>query len=225
MNRNWPVNCKVKIGSWFDLLLRNSYSQKIFLDLHFITEQFNIDEFLHWLFHIFVPEAVDQWVQHGDDQGVKDRGHLDHEPWTSGVRNTVEEKDGEGNGTPLQYSCLENLMDGGAWCAAVHGVTKSWTQLRDFNFTFHFHVLETEMATHSNVLAQRIPGTAELGGLHSFLWFPHDELIRKISSKDHVHNRSSVTILCKVSALQRLIMTIIPATLLQFKMLCARLWE
>jgi len=96
MNRNWPVNCKVKIGSWFDLLLRNSYSQKIFLDLHFITEQFNIDEFLHWLFHIFVPEAVDQWVQHGDDQGVKDRGHLDHEPWTSGVRNTVKEKDGPG---------------------------------------------------------------------------------------------------------------------------------
>ena len=46
---------------------------------------------------------------------------------------------GEGNGTPLQYSCLENTVDGGAWWAAVHGVTKSWTRLSDFTFTFHFH--------------------------------------------------------------------------------------
>ena len=49
---------------------------------------------------------------------------------------------GEGNGTPLQYSCLENRTDGGAWWAAVHGVTKSWTRLSDFTFTFHFHALE-----------------------------------------------------------------------------------
>ena len=60
---------------------------------------------------------------------------------------------GEGNGTPLQYSCLENPMDGGAWWAAVHGVAKSRTQLSDFTFTFHFHALEKEMATHSSVLA------------------------------------------------------------------------
>ena len=64
----------------------------------------------------------------------------------------------EGNGTPLQYSCLENLMDGGAWCAAVHGVARSWTQLSDFTFTFHFHALEKEMAAHSSVRAWRIPG-------------------------------------------------------------------
>ena len=64
---------------------------------------------------------------------------------------------GEGNGTPLRYSCLENPMDGGAWCAAVHGVAKS--QLSNFTFTFHFHALEKEMATHSGVLAWRIPGT------------------------------------------------------------------
>ena len=69
----------------------------------------------------------------------------------------------EGNGTPLQYSCLENPMDGGAWWASVHGVAKSWTQLSDFTFTFHFHALEKEMATHSSVLAWRIPGTAEPG--------------------------------------------------------------
>ena len=73
----------------------------------------------------------------------------------------------EGNGTPLQYSCLENPMDGGAWEAAVHGVTESWTQLSDFTFTFHFHALEKEMATHSSVLAWRIPGMAEPGGLLS----------------------------------------------------------
>ena len=72
---------------------------------------------------------------------------------------------GEGNGTPLQYSCLENPMHGGAWWAAVHGVAKSWTQLSDFTFTFHFHALEKEMATHSSVLACRIPGTWEPGGL------------------------------------------------------------
>ena len=74
---------------------------------------------------------------------------------------------GEGNGTPLQYSCLENLMDGGAWWAAVHGVSESQTRLSDFTFTFHFHALEKEMATHSSVLAWRIPGTSEPGGLTS----------------------------------------------------------
>ena len=73
----------------------------------------------------------------------------------------------EGNGTPLQYSCLENPMDGGAWWAAVHGVAKSQTRLSDFTFTFHFHALEKEMATHSSVLAWRIPGMAEPGGLPS----------------------------------------------------------
>ena len=73
----------------------------------------------------------------------------------------------EGNGTPLQYSCLENPMGGGAWQAAVHGVAESWTQLSDFAFTFYFHALEKEMATHSSVLAWRIPGTGEPGGLLS----------------------------------------------------------
>ena len=69
--------------------------------------------------------------------------------------------------TPLQYSCLETPMDGGALWAAVHGVAKSWTRLSDFTFTFHFYSLEKEMATHSSVLAWRIPGTGEPGGLPS----------------------------------------------------------
>ena len=73
----------------------------------------------------------------------------------------------EGNGTPLQYSCLENPMDGGAWKAAVHGVARSQTRMSDFTFTFHFHALEKEMATHSSALAWRIPGTGEPGGLLS----------------------------------------------------------
>ena len=74
---------------------------------------------------------------------------------------------GEGNGNPLQYSCLENPMDGGAWWAAVRGVAKSRTRLSDFTVTFQFHALEKEMATHSSVLAWRIPGMGELGGLLS----------------------------------------------------------
>ena len=74
---------------------------------------------------------------------------------------------GEGNGTPFQYSCLENPTDGGAWWAAVHGVTEGWTRLSDFTFTFHFHALEKEMTTHSSVPAWRIPGIGEPSGLPS----------------------------------------------------------
>ena len=73
-----------------------------------------------------------------------------------------------GDGTPLQYSCLENLMDGGAWKAAVHGVAEGQTRLSDFTFTLHFHALEKEMATHSSVLAWRIPGMGSLVGCR--LW-------------------------------------------------------
>ena len=73
----------------------------------------------------------------------------------------------EGNGTPLQYSCLENPMDGEAWKAAVHGVPEGQTGLSNFTFTLHFPALEKEMATHSSVLAWRIPGTGEPGGLPS----------------------------------------------------------
>ena len=75
---------------------------------------------------------------------------------------------GEGDGTPLQYSCLENPVDGGAWWAAVHGVAKSWTRLSDFTFTFHFHALEKEMATHSMFLPGESQGRGSLVGCR--LW-------------------------------------------------------
>ena len=72
---------------------------------------------------------------------------------------------GEGSGTLLQYSCLENPMDRGAWWAAVRRVAKSRTRLSNFTFTFHFHTLEKEMAPHSSILAWRISETEEPGGL------------------------------------------------------------
>ena len=75
---------------------------------------------------------------------------------------------GEGDGTPLQYSRLENPMDGRAWWAAVHGVAKSRTRLSNFTFTFHFHPLKEEMATHSSVLAGESPGQGSLVGCR--LW-------------------------------------------------------
>ena len=83
------------------------------------------------------------------------------------ILDQAAEKAGEGNGSPLQYCCLENPMGGGAWWAAVHGVWKSPTRLSGFTFTFHFHALEKEMASHSSVLAWRIPGMGEPGGLPS----------------------------------------------------------
>ena len=87
--------------------------------------------------------------------------------WKNLDLNLTQWLNGEGSGTPLQYPYLENPMDGGAWWAAVHGVAKSRTWLSDFTFAFYFHALEKEMATHSSVLAWRILGTGEPGGLLS----------------------------------------------------------
>ena len=85
----------------------------------------------------------------------------------SEICNYVSHSGREGNSTPLQDSCLENPMDGGVRWVAVHEVAKSQTRLSDFTFSFHFHALEKEMATHSSVLAWRIPGMGEAGGLLS----------------------------------------------------------
>ena len=89
---------------------------------------------------------------------------------------------------PLQYSCLENPMDGGAWWAAVHEVAESQTRLSDFTFTFHFHALEKEMATHSSILAWRIPGTGEPGGLPSMGSQSRTRLKRFSSSSSNTHS-------------------------------------
>ena len=115
----------------------------------------------------------DLFFLEGSEKSPKSKGYLDwvltyeQKPIYSIIfNNTKSQKNlGEGNGTPLQYSCLENPMDGGAWWVAVHGVAKSRTRLSDFTFTFHFHALEKETATHSSVLAWRILGTGEPGRL------------------------------------------------------------
>ena len=73
----------------------------------------------------------------------------------------------EGGMAPTPVLLPGESHGGGAWWAAVHGVAKSWTGLSDFTFTFHCHALEKAMATHSSVLARRIPGTGEPGGLLS----------------------------------------------------------
>ena len=90
-------------------------------------------------------------------------------PDSLNIKRLLLIKENQNNGTPLQYSFLGNPMYRGAWWAAVHGVTGSQTRLSDFTFTFHFHALEEEMASHSSILAWRIPGTVEPGGLPSMV--------------------------------------------------------
>ena len=115
-------------------------------------------------------DSLEKTLMLGKIEGRRKRGQQ-RMRWLDGITDSVDEFKqplGEGNGNPLQYSCLENPMDGGAWQAAVHGVTRSRTRLNDFTFTFHFHALEKEMATHSSVLAWRIAGTESLVGCR--LW-------------------------------------------------------
>ena len=116
-----------------------------------------------FLLHTNQNEFQSNWIK----KCIQRKRLKDKVPDTLNIWVWVVEKLGEGNGTPLQYSCLENPIDGGAWCAAVHGVARSRTRLNDFTFTFHFHALEKEMATHSSVLAWRIPGMGEPGVLPS----------------------------------------------------------
>ena len=113
---------------------------------------------------------------------------VDREAWCAAVhvvaKNWIGLSDwtGEGDGTPLQYSCLENPMDGGAWWAAVHGVAKSRTRLSDFTLTFHFHALKKEMSTHCSILAWKIPWTEESGRLE----FMGSQRIRHDWATEHI---------------------------------------
>ena len=102
---------------------------------------------------------------------------------------------GEGNGIPLQYSCLENPMDGGGWKAEVHGVAEGQTRLSDFTFTFHFHALEKEMATHFSVLAWRIPGTGEPGGLPSL-----NIIVRYLKNTTYAYYFFKIMIIIRLTA-------------------------
>ena len=107
-------------------------------------------------------------LQIAEERGeMKGKGEGERYTQQNAEFQRIARREEEGNGNPLQYSCLENSMDGGAWSAAVHGVAGSRTRLSDFAFTFHFHALEKEMATHSSVLACRIPRTGKPGGLLS----------------------------------------------------------
>ena len=118
-------------------------------------------------------DSLEKTLMLGGIGGRRKRGQQ-RMRWLDGITDLMKmslsklwELVGEGNGDPPRYPCLENLMDGGAWWAAVNGVAEGRTRLNDFTFTFHFHALGKEMTTHSSVFAWRIPGTGDPGGLPS----------------------------------------------------------
>ena len=118
----------------YNLLFRSCYSD--YWNLHVLSSV--------WLFATVWTVA---W------QAPLSIGSSKQEYWSASLFPPLGNLLGEGNGTPLQHSCLKSPMDGGAWWAAVHGVAKSRTWLSDFTFNFHSHALEKEVATHSSVLA------------------------------------------------------------------------
>ena len=126
-----------------------------------------ISAFLYWIKCSVLISATFNWVIKTFFHQTFSTRHYNALLYATSFSFSLMSLFGEGNGNPLQSSCLENPMDGGAWWAAVHGVARSQTRLSDFTFPFHFHALEKEMATHSRALAWRIPGTGEPGGLPS----------------------------------------------------------
>ena len=143
---------------------------------------------ISWMALVFLSEGKDQSSPKG---GIRNGNFQEWKELR--IVLLLEQITREGNGTPLQYSCLENPMDGGAWWATVHGVVKSQTQLSNFSFTFHFHALEKEMATHSSVLAWRVPGTGEPGGLPS-MGSQSRTRLKRLSSSRANHQESPKTI-------------------------------
>ena len=148
------VNCNTPLKS-------NSFRKTIFLKLSLNSRTFPFTEVT------FLKRQGDRTTHSGSHrkrQKIMDSKGQNH---LRKIKTQLRRETGEGNATLLQYSCLENPMDGGAQTAAVHGVAEGRTRLSDFTFTFHFHALEKEMATYSSVLAWRIPGMGEPGGLPS----------------------------------------------------------
>ena len=137
---------------------------------------FPISSFIRWRRRWHPTPVLLPGKSHGQRGAWKTAVHGVAKSWTRLHFHFSLSCIGEGNGTPLQDSRLENPIDGGAWWAAVHGVIKSRTRLSNFTFTFHFHALEKEMATHSSVLAWRVPGMGDPGGLPSMgsHWVGHD---------------------------------------------------
>ena len=162
----WGLQCDVRCRGWgakFSLLLFSWAHLFLNLQNRVFEKLSNYDSLTIVEFHCFL--AVLDW----------DSSHCRREPCSDHpehpiryLRTACLRVLTRSLSTPLQYSCLENPIDGGAWWVTVRGVAKSQTRLSDFTFTFHFHALEKEMATHSSVLALRIPGTGESVGCH--LW-------------------------------------------------------
>ena len=141
--------------------------------LIFDTCWFLFHSYLRNWWQLFIYQSIYRVTATDEDSSNGERLMVGGDHWVKNIyalrmaKHIGSQWKGEGSGTPLQYSCLENPMDRGVWWAAVHGVAKSQTRLSDFTFTFHFHALEKEMATHSSTLAWRIPGTEEPGRLPS----------------------------------------------------------
>ena len=150
-----PVNIEVHVSCWITVLSRYICSG-VGLQDHMV-----ILLLVYWV----CPYCFSLWVQQlAFPPEVEDGSHLSTPSPAFVIYRLLMVAILTG---PLQYSCLENPMGGGAWWAAVHGVSKSWTRLSNFTLTFHFHALEKDMATHSSMLAWRVPGTGEPGGLPS----------------------------------------------------------
>ena len=154
-----PILCR-KLGRGFCSILHTAYR-------HQVGRKHTIHQILR-----ICPPITDCcfWLQRCRQRGgTSPHSYKPHSLWlkwlSGGFTGLLPPFPREGNGTPLQYSCLENPMDGGALWATVHRVANGWARQSDFTFTFHFPALEKEMATHSIVLAWRIPGTGEPGGL------------------------------------------------------------
>ena len=183
--RGWGGTVKYNHLNWLEIDHRHTIKWEVFHQENLLSLGMNIrslwHSFLGLLPLLILPHKSGQCSSSAKvEQAMKTSSEADRAE-LSWFRVENRKPIPGGNGTPLQYSCLANPMDRGTWWAAVHGVTKSRTRLSDFTFTFHFHALEKEIATHSSILAWRIPGTGEPGGLPS-MWLQSQTRLKRLSS-------------------------------------------